>query len=80
MAGTSRMGKTRLIAGLAFALGIGVIAGPSTSQGAPVFWASGDIIVADSSDQQVEAVNPETGAKVPVATGGNLVVPRRHRV
>ncbi len=80
MAGTSRMGKTRLIAGLAFALGIGVIAGPSTSQGAPVVWASGDIIVADSSDQQVEAVDPETGANVPVATDGNLDVPRRHRV
>ena len=26
-------------------------------------------------DQQVEAVNPETGAKVPVSTGGNFVLP-----
>ena len=75
MAGTSRMGKTRLIAGLACALGVAAIAGPSSSQGAPVFWASGDIIVADESDHQVEAVNPETGAKSTVSTGGNLVFP-----
>ena len=80
MTGTARMGKARLIAGLAFALGVLVIAAPSTSQGAPVFWASGDIIVADSSDHQVEAVNPETGAKVPVATGGNFVSPRASRL
>ena len=75
MTGTARMGKKRLMAGLAFALGAAAIAGPSSSQGAPVIWASGDIIVADSLDQQVEAVNPETGVKTPVSTGGNFVLP-----
>ena len=75
MTGKARMGKTKLIAGLACALGVAAIAGPSSSQGAPVFWASGDIIVADSLDHQVEAVNPETGAKTPVSTGGNFVLP-----
>ena len=75
MTGTARMGKKRLIAGLTFALGAAVIAGPSSSQGGPTLWASGDIIVADSLDKQVEAVNPETGAKVPVSTGGNFVLP-----
>jgi sugar lactone lactonase YvrE len=74
MTGTARMGKKRLMAGLAFALGATAIAGPSSSQGAPVSWESGDIIVADSLDQQVEAVNPETGVKVPVSTGGNFVL------
>jgi len=75
MTGTARRGRTRLIAWLTFALGVAVIAGPSSSQGAPTLWASGDIIVADSLDKQVEAVNPETGAKVPVSTGGNFVLP-----
>ncbi|MDX6586116.1 MAG: hypothetical protein QOI31_589 [Solirubrobacterales bacterium] len=75
MTGTARKGKGKLIAGLVFALGVAVIWGPSTSQGAPAFWNSGDIIVADSLDQQVEAVNPETGVKVPVSTGGNFVFP-----
>jgi sugar lactone lactonase YvrE len=69
------MGKKRLVAGLGFALGVAVIAGPSASQGAPTFWNPGDIIVADSLDKQVEAVNPETGAKVPVSTGGNFELP-----
>ncbi len=75
MTGTARVGKKRLIAGLTLALGVAVVAGPSASQAGPTFWDSGDVIVADSLDQQVEAVNPETGAKAPVSTGGNFVFP-----
>jgi hypothetical protein len=75
MTGTVRVGKKRLIAGLTLALGAVVIAGPSSSQGAPTLWNPGDIIVADSLDKQIEAVNPETGARVPVSTGGNFDLP-----
>ncbi|HYH60955.1 MAG TPA: hypothetical protein VD766_03730 [Solirubrobacterales bacterium] len=75
MTGTARMWKTRLIAGLTLVLGVAVVAGPSSSQAGPTLWSSGDVIVADSLDKQVEAVNPETGVKVPVSTGGNFVLP-----
>ena len=75
MTGTARVQKRKLIAGLMFALGVAVVAGPSTGQAGPSFWDSGDVIVADQADSQVEAVNPETGAKTPVSTGGNLVSP-----
>jgi len=75
MTGTARSGKTRLVGGIIFVLGAAVIAGPSSSQGAPTIWNPGDIIVADSLDKQVEAVNPDTGVKVPVSTGENFVFP-----
>ncbi len=75
MTGTARKGKGKLIAGLTLALGVAVIAGPSSSQGAPTFWNPGDIIVADSLDQQIEAVDPVTGSVSHVSTGGNMVFP-----
>jgi hypothetical protein len=62
------------IAGLVFTLGI-LAAGPGATQGAPVLVASGDIVVADSLDHQIEAVNPDTGVKTPVSSGGNFVFP-----
>src|SRR5687768_8953889 len=66
----------RSVVGLTVALGAAWAFGPATVQSAPLpIVAPGDIIVADESDSQIEAVNPETGAKVPVATGGNLVAP-----
>jgi hypothetical protein len=75
MTGTARAGKRRLAAGLALAFGVAVVAGPGTGQAGPTFWDSGDVIVADQQDSQVEAVNPETGAKNLVSGGGNLVSP-----
>ena len=75
MTGTARLGKKWLIGGLTLALGVAVIAGPSSSQAGPTLWNPGDIIVADEGDNRIEAVNPETGANVPVATGGNLDFP-----
>lgn len=75
MTGTARKGKGKLIAGLTFALGAALIAGPSSSQAGLTVWNPGDVIVADSLDQEVEAVNPETGAHTPISTGGNFVFP-----
>lgn len=64
------------VAGLTLALGAVWALGPATGHSAPLPpVAPGDIIVADESDSQIEVVNPETGAKFPVASGGNLVAP-----
>ncbi len=63
------------IATLTLALAVALAVTPGTGQAGPALWAPGDIIVADEGDNQVEAVNPETGVKVPVATGGNLDFP-----
>ena len=80
MTGTARMGKKRLIAGLTLVLGVAVVAGPSESQAGPTFWDSGDVIVADQADSQVEAVNPGDRSQDPRFDRRQFRVRRRHRV
>lgn len=68
------------VVGIALVVGSLVAAMPAAGSGAPrlgpsLVYSSGDIIVADSLDQQVEAVNPVTGAVSHVSTGGNMVFP-----
>ena len=49
---------------------------PGLGQAAPVApYAAGDIIVADSLNSAVKAVNPDTGVATPVTSGGNLDFP-----
>ena len=69
MKGKARRTIGGSIAGLTLALGVCVAVVPGTGQGAPTMWKSGDIIVADSIDEQIEAVDPTTGVATPVSSG-----------
>lgn len=57
------------IAGLALALGLSIAVVPETGQAGPTLWSSGDIIVADSSADQIQAVDPASGAATPISSG-----------
>lgn len=66
----TRAGRIRgALAGFAFAAGLAIAFAPSSGQAAPTLWKSGDIIVADSSDAQIETVDPATGVSTPISSG-----------
>lgn len=64
-----RFGAATAGLGLALVLGFCVAVLPETGQGASTAWKSGDVIVADSIDKQIEAVDPTTGVATPVSSG-----------
>jgi len=48
---------------------------PGSGQAAPVAYGPGDIIVADSLNKAVKAVDPDSGATIPVSSGGLFELP-----
>lgn len=64
-----------LIAMSVAALAVLAVLLPASGRGAPPFFDSGDIIVADSGHQAIKAVDPVTGAATPVSSGGSFVFP-----
>jgi sugar lactone lactonase YvrE len=48
---------------------------PASGRGAPPFFDSGDIIVADSWNDAIKAVDPVTGTATPISNGGDFVFP-----